>query len=400
MDLKIPPWLENQLEVVRWLGKTYFRPLGIEADRLNRPVPPDHELYYRLAEMGFQARGIELGEKKGKEKKSDGPSWTSRSAILIAEEASYWDRGVAVTLPGPGLAGPAFQNIATPEQKERFLKIFLDRTRPYWGAFGMTEPGAGSDTARIRTRCVRVGNRYILKGEKAFCSNADRALWIVVWATVDPALKQEGHRAFVVEAGTPGFSIPRHEPKMGLRAYASCSLLLEDVEVPVENLLGGESYYEGTKGFKGAMKTFDATRPVIAGMALGIARSARDHTAMLMKELYDLRRPIPRYRRFVERLLRVDRKLEIGRMLCLKAGWLADLKEPNVVDASTAKAFCPEVAEEAISLCLDILADAGIRNDSYVEKLYRDVKAMNIVEGTGQIQRRIIARRILEYPHE
>jgi acyl-CoA dehydrogenase len=96
----------------------------------------------------------------------------------------------------------------------------------------------------------------------------------------------------------------------------------------------------------------------------------------------------------------VDRKLEIGRMLCLKAGWLADLKEPNVVDASTAKAFCPEVAEEAISLCLDILADAGIRNDSYVEKLYRDVKAMNIVEGTGQIQRRIIARRILEYPHE
>lgn len=398
MDLKIPAWLENQLEMVRWLGQTYFRPLGIEADRLNRPVPPDHELYYRLAEMGFQARGIELEEKK--EKRREGPRWTSRSAIFVAEEASYWDRGVAVTLPGPGLGGPAFQNIATPEQKRRFLSIFFERSRPYWGAFGMTEPGAGSDTARIRTRCIKKGDRYVLKGEKAFCSNADRASWIVIWATINPELGRAGHRAFVVERDTPGLSIPRHEPKMGLRAYASCSVLLEEVEVPEENLLGGEAYYQGTAGFKGAMKTFDATRPVIAAMALGIARAARDHTEKLMKELYELSRPIPRYQRFGERLLRVERKLEFGRLLCLKAAWLADEGKPNVVEASAAKAFCPEVAEEAISLCLDILADAGMSNESYVEKLYRDVKAMNIVEGTGQIQRRIIARHLFEYPYE
>jgi len=222
----------------------------------------------------------------------------------------------------------------------------------------------------------------------------------VVWATIDPREGRKGHRAFVVERGTPGLSIPRHEPKMGLKAYASCSVLLQDVEIPEENLLGGEEYYEGTRGFQGAMKTFDATRPVIAAMALGIARSALDYTKKWLKELYDLRRPIPRYRRFLDRLLKVERNYEAGRILCWYAAYRMDHRLPNVVEASSAKAFCPPVAQEAVSLCLDVLSDAGIDGDYFVEKLYRDVKAMDIVEGTGQIQRRVIARRIVEYPYE
>ena len=399
MNLELPERLRTLKDQVRFLGKEFLRPMGIEADQTGKPCPPDHPFYFKYAELGLQGRIRDTRVRENKSS-SGAESWTARAGVVIGEEAAYWDRGAAVTLPGPGLGGPPILNLGTDAQKKRFLEMFQTKDQPLWGAFGMTEPGAGSDVASIQTRCVRRGDRWVLTGEKAFCSNSDRASWVVIFATVDPKLGRDGHRAFVVPRGTPGFEVTKHEKKMGLTAYASCALRLDGCELPEDNLLGGEEVYRERRGFKAAMRTFDASRPLIAVMAIGIGRAAFDHTRQFVKDNYKIDRPMPRYAKIRERLATVERRLDVGRLLCWKAAWLADQRRPNTVEASIAKAFCPTVALEAVSACLDILGDAGIRNDHYIEKLYRDVKALDIVEGTGQIQRRIIARKIAEYPHQ
>jgi len=185
---------------------------------------------------------------------------------------------------------------------------------------------------------------------------------------------------------------------MGLKAYASCSLVLEDCRIPADNLLGGEAYYESKAGFKGAMAAFNSSRALVAVMAIGVGRAAWDYTRQFVKENYDLKRPIPRYRRIEENLANMKRKLDTGRLLAWRGAWLLDHDLPNALEASMAKAYCPPVALEACRTAVEILGDAGVRNDHYVEKLYRDVKAMDIVEGTQQVQRTVIARRLVNLP--
>jgi len=318
--------------------------------------------------------------------------------VLVAEELAYWDRGAAVALPGPGLGAPPVRRMGTVEQRARFLGPFRDPARPRWGAFAMTEPTAGSDVAGIRTRARRAGDDWVLNGAKTFISNAIRADWIVVWASVDPGAGRAGHRAFVVERDTPGLEDMRAEHKMGLIAYESASFTLRDCRVPAANLLGGEEHYRARAGFKGAMESFNATRPMIAVMAVGIARAAYDAARAFAREHYTLTRPLPRHHRVTSTLARMARKIEVARLLCWRAATLADAERPNQVEASMAKAFAPAAAQEVTSLALDVLGEAGARRDRYVEKLYRDVKAMDIVEGTGQIQRIVIARRLVGYP--
>lgn len=390
VDFTLDSATQSLLEMVRWLGREYMRPLGLEADRLHRAVPADHPFYRKVWELG-------LGRHSWAETAAGDEGQvrtTARRNVVLAEEMSYWDRGVAVSLPGPGLGGPPISLLGTAEQKERFLGIFQDRDRPHWGAFAMTEPGAGSDVAAIRTRCRRDGHTWVIDGEKMFCSNGARADWVVVWATVDPSLGREGHRAFVVPQGTPGFRVTRIEDKMGLVAYESAALLFENCRVPADHLLGGESAYSARAGFKGAMQSFNATRPTVAAMALGIARAAYDRACEFVREQYWLSRSLPRYRRLVDKLAWIHRKIECGRLLCWRAAFLADHRQANILEASAAKAYCPAVAQEATSLALEVLADTGVRSDALIEKWFRDVKAMDIVEGTGQIQRRIVARQI------
>jgi len=395
IDLSLDDTTARQLEMVRWLGREDMRPLGIEADRQHRPVPADHPFYQKIWDLG-------LGSPVHSDPSGDrhGPRMAARRGVVLAEEMAYWDRGVAVSLPGPGLGGPPLLSMGTDEQKTRFLGVFADRSRPHWAAFAMTEPNAGSDVAAIRTLARKDGDCWVLNGEKMFCSNGARADWVVVWATVDARLGREGHRAFVVERGTPGFRVARIENKMGLVAYESAALVFEDCRVPAANLLGGEAYYAQRAGFKGAMRSFNQTRPLVAVMAIGIGRAAWEYARDFARQQYTLARPIPRYHRITDALVLMQRKLECGRLLCWRAAWLADHAQPNILEASMAKAYCPPVAQEATSLAMEILADAGARSDYLVEKWFRDVKAMDIVEGTGQIQRLIIARQLVGYPSE
>ncbi len=381
---------QSLLEVVRYLGREYMRPLGLEADRQHAPVPADHPFYRKVWELGLGRTGLGSGGTS----EQGGERTEARRNVVLAEEMSYWDRGVAVSLPGPGLGGPPISLLGTEEQKRRFLGIFSDPERPHWGAFAMTEPGAGSDVAAIRTRARRVGSHWILDGEKMFCSNGARADWVVVWATLDPALGRAGHRAFVVEKGTPGFRVARIEDKMGLVAYESAALVFEECRVPAENLLGGEQAYEGRAGFRGAMQSFNATRPIVAAMAIGIARAAYDRAREFALAQWGQGFAQARGQRIADRLAWMRRKIECGRLLCWRAAFLADQRHPNILEASAAKAYCARVAQEATSLAVEILAEAGVRADHLVEKWFRDVKAMDIVEGTGHIQRRIVARQL------
>ena len=395
MNLSIDESTRTRLEGIRALGASEIRPLGREADRLGRPTPPDHPFFELLVKVGM-GRTRFLGDHEASEPaKPRAKVGSSRSTLCLAEEMSYWDRGVAVSFPGPGLGEPPLISMGTDDQKRRFLSPFIEPDRARWGSFAMTEPGAGSDVAGIRTSARKEGKNWILNGSKSFAANASRADWIVVWATVDPSLGREGHRAFVVERGTPGLADFHVERKMGLKAYESTSFTLSDCRVPGENLIGGEEHYARRAGFKGAMRSFNATRPLVAVMAVGIGRAALDSALDFAREHDLLGDPGVR-----ARLERIRRKLRSARLLCWRAAWLADHGRPNILEASAAKAVAPTAALEAASLGMEILGEVGARGDHLIEKLFRDVKAMDIVEGTGQVQRLVMARQLVQLPRE
>ena len=401
MDLELDATTREAIGTIRALGREYLRPLGMEADRLERPIPPDHELFSMLARGGFMARGPRSLDAAGgldEDGAAAGPPRTGRAVrnVLVSEEGAYWDRGAMVTLPGPGLGGPPVARMGTPEQQERFLGIFSTRDRPLWAAFAMTEPGAGSDVARISTRAWRDGDEWVLNGQKMFSSNSARAEWVVVWATVDPEAGRNGHRAFVVERGTPGFEVLRVEHKMGVRAYETASFALDECRVPAANLLGSEEYYaaRANRGFSGAMETFNATRPVVAVHAVGIARAAHDHARDFVRDEVPAH-AARRRRRALERLAEIRRGVEVGRLLCVHAAAVLDAGRTNGREAATAKMYAPPVARRAIETAGDILGEAGVRRDRHLEKLVRDVKMLDIGEGTQQVQRRIVARHVV-----
>jgi acyl-CoA dehydrogenase len=395
MEFAFDDSTRERLRQMGELGRTYMRPLGLEADRLGRPTPPEDPFFKLLVQLGLGRTRWSGGPRGAAPETPVHGGGGARSVVVLAEEMSYWDRGVAVSFPGPGLGEPPVLSMGTPEQQQRFLEPFRKPDRPRWASFAMTEPGAGSDVAGIRTSARREGDCYVLNGAKSFAANASRADWIVVFATVNPSLGREGHRAFVVERGTAGLSDFQVEHKMGLKAYESTSFTLKDCRVPVANLLGGEEHYARRAGFKGAMQSFNATRPTIAAMAVGMGRAVLDETLGFAREHGLLRESRAR-----DRLERIRRRLRAARLLCWRAAWLADLRRPNMLEASMAKAVAPAVALEAAIFGMDLLGEVGGRGDHLVEKLFRDVKAMDIVEGTGQIQRIVMARQLVNLPRD
>ncbi len=400
MNLAIDSATLKRLVGIRAMGESQLRPVGLEADRLGRPTPPDHDFFQLLLKVGL-GRSRWAGEEADDSKPKQGERTTSpsvgnsRSMLCVAEEMSYWDRGVAVSFPGPGLGEPPLLSMGTEDQKRRFLGPFLEPDRPRWGSFAMTEPSAGSDVAAIATSARKDGSDWILNGDKSFAANASRADWILVWATVDSSLGREGHRAFIIERDTPGLGDFVIEKKMGLKAYESTSFTMRDCRVSADNLIGGEEHYARRAGFKGAMRSFNATRPLVAIMAVGIGRAALDESLAFARE-HDLL-GLARVR---DRLERVRRRLRAAQLLCWRAAWLADHSQPNMLEASMAKATAPTVALEATTLGMELLGEVGARGDHLIEKLFRDVKAMDIVEGTGQIQRIVMARQLVQLPRE
>ena len=389
-------------EGIRSLGKYVIRPMSLSMDR-NKEVPEAFLRNFMKLAKGFRSDDVIDPSEEGagivRERDPNRPNETNRTSAIAAEELAWADAAMLLSVPGPGLGGPPIRATGTAEQRARFFGVFkdMDKGPLRWGAYALTEPGAGSDVAGIRTSCRKDGDHWVLNGRKCYITNGARASWNVVFATVDPALGRAGHRAFVVEKGTPGFEVGKIEDKMGLRANETAELVLEDCRVPEENLLGGEAAYVSKEGFMTAMKTFDNTRPLVGAMALGIGRAAYEYARDFVKDNYVLGRPIPRYAAMAERLAKVGRRLEAARSLVMRATYMADAAIPNAKEASMAKAAA---GQAAIFSCIEAIEICGAHGSlstehALLEKWFRDIKVYDIFEGTGNIQRVVISKRLM-----
>lgn len=392
ISFKLSEQQQQIKEMTHWFAKHEIRPIAMEADKMEK-VPDEwldnvNKMGIQLNTSSFSSRSSSTSS-TGKKREREG----NRMAVIATEEMAWGDPAITLSLPGAGLGGPPIESSGTPEQKERFLTIFT-KDKPRWGAYALTEPDAGSDASAVRTTAKKVDGGYVLNGQKIFITNGKRASWVVVFATVDPSLGRRGQRAFVVEKGTPGFTCTKTVKKMGLRANETAELLFEDCFVPDENLLGGEKLYEqsGSKpsGFQVAMKTFDSTRPIVAAMAIGIARAAYEYTLDIVKKEYP--KHGNSYFLASQLLAEAEQEIQAARLLTWEAAWKADLGLPNAKEAAMAKAYAGQISLEVCSKCLELLGPVGL-DGHIVEKLYRDVKVFDIFEGTNEIQHLVIARR-------
>ena len=398
LDFTLTPSHENIRGLIHYFGEARIRPASLEADRVRRF--PD-EIIAEMWRLGLASGGApkELGgegDGVGGERDKRGKKSTNRLAVIASEEIAWADPSLILCIPGPGLGAPPVRIMGTPEQQKRFLGIFTDPDTPRFGAYGLTEPGAGSDVAGIETTAVKSGEAWVLNGRKCYISNGARAEWVVIFATIDKTLGRAGHRAFVVEKGTPGFSVGRIEDKMGLHATETAELVLEDVRLHNDNLLGGEERYLGKEGFVAAMKTFDYSRPMVAAMAVGIARASYERVRDFVRERYGKVAPGRRHAALVEKLATMARLIDAARLMVWRAAWMADESIANSKEASMSKAYAAQVAMRVCTEAVQIVGAHGACEDLLLAKWFRDIKVFDIFEGTGQAQRIVIAKRILQ----
>src|SRR5205807_1274392 len=258
-----------------------------------------------------------------------------------------------------------------------------------WAAMAITEPHCGSDSAAIRTTAVLDGDEYVLNGEKIFVTAGERADAVVVWATLDRNAGRAAIKSFVVEKGTPGFELVRLEHKLGIRASDTAQFVLKDVRVPKDNLLGSP---EIKGGFAGVMQTFDNTRPLVAAMAVGVARAALEELARLLAEAgvtVDYDRPASAQSAAAATLLELEADYEAAYLLTLRAAWMADNHQPNSLEASMAKAKAGRSATDIALRAVELTGALGYSEELLLEKWARDAKILDIFEGTQQIQQLI-----------
>jgi acyl-CoA dehydrogenase len=306
-------------------------------------------------------------------------------------EMCWGDVGLTLSMPRQGLGNSAIASVADDEQHARF--------DGKWAAMAITEPEAGSDSAAIRTTAVldEDTGEYVLNGEKIFVTAGERADLIVVWATLDPKQGRAAIKSFVVERSNPGLKLDRLEHKLGIKASDTANFVLEDCRVPPENLLGTPDI-DMKSSFAGAMKTFDNTRPLVAGMAVGVARACIERTKELLAEAgveVDYDRPAQSQTAAAAELLELEADYEAAQLLTLEAAWMADNSKPNSLHASYAKAKAGRSATDIALRCVALCGTVGYGEDELLEKWARDAKILDIFEGTQQIQLLIIARQLL-----
>lgn len=391
VDFELDETVGMVRDFVHAFAETRLRPLAREADTKG-VLPP--ETIKELGEMAGNRASIMPEEHADTAVKRP---VGSMMAVVGSEELAWGDPAVLLNIPGPGLAAPSILAAGTPEQKKRFLDdVFdVDSDEPRFGALAVTEPQAGSDVSNVQTTAVRDGDEWVVNGTKMYCTNGARAEIVVINATVDKSLGRQGQKFFVVEKGTPGFNIGKIEKKMGLTASETAELILDDCRIPFDNILGGESALEPAgSGFKGTMKAFDSSRPSVAAMALGIGRAAYEYSRDWVASEVPAT-PSARRSTIEQKLAQMKRELGAARGLVWRAAWMADQKIPNSKEASMSKAYAPQAALRACVGAIQIMGPEGYSKEHLVEKWFRDIKVYDIFEGTGQIQRVIISRKIL-----
>jgi len=318
-----------------------------------------------------------------------GPGLSAFDGMLIGEEVNWGCTGIGTSILANGLGSAPVILFGSDEQKARWLPPLAER--PILCSFALTEPGAGSDVAALRSTAARDGDDYVLNGSKTFITNAGHAEWSVVFAKTDPARGGRGISAFVVPMSSPGVTIEKHLEKMGQRATDTSAFALHDARVPAENRLGEEG-----DGFRIAMATLDFTRPGTAIGAVGVAQAAYEHALAYAKERVTFDLPIAMHQAVGFMVADMATEIQAARLLCWQAAWMIDngCGREATLYSSFAKRFAADTAMKVTTDAVQVLGGYGYIREYPVEKLMRDAKLFQIYEGTSQIQRLVIAREI------
>jgi acyl-CoA dehydrogenase len=309
-------------------------------------------------------------------------------SCILNEEMSWGCVGINTSRSANSLAVTPILVAASEEQQKKFLSPLCEKLS--FAAFGLTEPGAGSDAGSVATTAKPVGDEYVLNGTKCFITNAGVADLFTIFASTDKEKKHRGLSCFIVTSDMAGVSAGKEEDKMGQRASNTAEIILEDVRVPKENLLGKEG-----DGFKIAMQTLDKARPGVAASSVGVARAALEYAADYSKQRIQFGKPIAMNQAIQFMIADMAVKVELARLMVFKSAWLTDNGERNTLPAAIAKLYASDIAMEVTTEAVQIYGGYGYMREYPVEKLMRDAKLMQIYEGTNQIQRLVIAREVL-----
>jgi acyl-CoA dehydrogenase len=411
INLEMPRKFEFLVTQAHQVATEIFRPNSRKYDQAEHSYPKELDMLAAvidgmneggaLSGAGAGAVGGAVGGGNGsgtngaKADRDGNRNGSNMASLLGLIELCWGDVGLLLTMPRQGLGQAAIAAVANEEQLKRF--------GGKWAAMAITEPEAGSDSAAIRTT-ARLDEEsdpahpeYVLNGEKIFVTAGDRAELIVVWATLDPKQGRAAIKSFVVERDNPGLKLDRLEHKLGIRASDTANFVLTDCRVSKENLLGSPEI-EPKRGFSGVMQTFDNTRPLVAGMAVGVSRACLERTRELLSEAgveVDYDTPPHAQSAAASEFIAMESDWEAARLLTLQAAWMADNKKPNSLQASMAKAKAGRTATDIALRCVALCGSIGYAEGELLEKWARDVKILDLFEGTQQIQLLIVARQLL-----
>ena len=363
--------------MIREFAVNEVKPLAAEVDEEEKfPI----ETVKKLGKLGVM--GIPVPVQYG------GQGGTNQMYSMAVEELSRVcaTTGVIVSAHTSLCMAPILEH-GTEEQKQKYLPKLA--SGEWIGAFGLTEPNAGTDAAMQQTTAVDAGDKWIINGSKIFITNASEASVFIVMAMTDKSKGTKGISAFIVEKGFKGFSIGKKEMKMGIRGSATCELIFENCEVPKENLLG-----ELGKGFKIAMMTLDGGRIGIASQALGIAQGAMDETVKYTKERKQFGKAIAKFQNTQFQMADLETKVQAARLLVRSASYKKDMHIPYSADAAMAKLFAAETAMEVTTKAVQFHGGYGYTREYPVERMMRDAKITEIYEGTSEVQRMVIAAKL------
>ncbi|MGZ4031887.1 MAG: acyl-CoA dehydrogenase [Tumebacillaceae bacterium] len=379
MDFHLTKDQRDLHQMVRDFAQNEIAPLAMKIDQEDA-YPLD--LIRKMGELGLM--GIPVPEEY------DGVGADFLSYMLAIEEISYASASVGVILAVHTSVGTMpILNFGTEEQKQKYVPRMA--AGELIGAFGLTEPAAGSDASGIRTRAVKQGDHYVLNGAKVFITNGEVADVFIVFAVTDAEKGTNGVSAFIVEKGTPGFSIGKKEHKMGMNGSGTVELIFDNAQVPTSQLLGQEG-----EGFKIAMSNLDGGRIGIGAQALGIARAAFDAAVAYVKQREQFGRPVADFQAIQFMLADMATKIEASRLLIYQAATMRQEKLPCSKQASMAKYYATDTAMYVTTEAVQLFGGYGYSKEYPVERFMRDAKVTQIYEGTNQIQRIVVAKNLLK----
>jgi butyryl-CoA dehydrogenase len=386
MDFELAEEQQMVRETTRAFVEREVKPV---ASRLDREAIYPSELVKRLSELGLM--GILVPQEFG------GSGMDLLSCVVAMEEISkaWASLAVAMSVQNSLVCAP-IARFGSTAQKKKYLPSLARGER--LGCYALTEPGSGSDAGSIQTRAKRVGDDFVLTGNKIFTTNGNRADLAIVYAVTDPAKGKKGISAFIVEKNSPGFVVGKLEDKLGLRSSDTASLLFEDCRVPGENLLGTEG-----EGFAIALATLDGGRIGIAAQALGIAQGCLEESVAYAQQRRQFGRAIAEFEAIQWMLADMATEIDAARLLTYRAAWLAEQGRTFTKEAAMAKLFASEAANRAAYKAIQIFGGYGYTKEFAVERFFRDARITTIYEGTSEIQRLVIARRLIhgeEIAHE